>query len=41
MIDLGGRVALVTGVSRGIGGHIARGFAAAGAWNRCQRAVVD
>jgi len=31
MIDLGGRVALVTGVSRGIGGHIARGFAAAGA----------
>ncbi len=31
MIDLGGRVALVTGVSRGIGGHIGRGFAAAGA----------
>lgn len=31
MIDLTGTVALVTGVSRGIGGHIARGFAAAGA----------
>lgn len=31
MIDLAGSVALVTGVSRGIGGHIARGFAAAGA----------
>ena len=31
VIDLDGRVALVTGVSRGIGGHIARGFAAAGA----------
>ncbi len=31
MIDLSGTVALVTGVSRGIGGHVARGFAAAGA----------
>jgi len=31
VIDLAGSVALVTGVSRGIGGHVARGFAAAGA----------
>ena len=31
MIDLGGRVALVTGASAGIGGQIARAFGAAGA----------